>query len=656
MPSINTLYFAAQKVSDAPTLTIFKERGLENKIPTTVDNLEIYGKPRAAFNMSLSLYKDSFGTALAAYQAQEGIVGISGGLYTKLAAKLDPNFLAAPKIIAVHEHKDRAEAEKFFGDMGFVKIQNKTYATFIGTVTSEFLSNVTKYSINLETRTDRGLTNLLGFAAYTHASKLLKTFLSIHNAVIKDGLPIGLVTAQPASMDTGEMWGKRMNAKFIGSVNGDDFPLGTEDAEWIGLSASMNLEGTSAIGVMRPVLDSGVAQYYGPTSACPFTSGVVIPYFHDLIIPSPKSAVLTISRYFFGTFGDSEASCAAAMTKFRKGFAFLSGTETGMMLTHAYKCVELAMECNAGIYIVVEKGVYHGSVLGGSGFMVVNKGMIVKPTEGTVFQGSLLDITGHDHALTKLCKLLSVLPLKGETELEVVKAKDIKTSMDLMDQINRRSWKKLAGDDEEEGENMATEIYELCDMVTFDQNYLVPSIENILKAAEIILSDGKISWPKGTPVYLRGGIWEDIYVRTLASFGHIAPSLMAPKGEMMLFAKSDKEDEDPSLKDHPSIKGIKAMRYAAVHIKALAAAAKDWKEMIDAGAVRYQTGVKGGPTKCSFSYIGENRAKLWYGLSKLVQQYVGDKPKVGKKRKAEEDPETRVKKLKEAQEFLDDLF
>nr|WOK44146.1 MAG: hypothetical protein [Heterobasidion ambi-like virus 13] len=661
MPSINTLYLATQKTSDAPTLTIFKERGLENYIPSTILALEIYGKPAPKTNLSMAIYTDNFPAALRAYQTQTGVVGLGAACHTKLSQTLDPTFMPFPKIIATHEHKDRAEAEKFFADSGFTKIQNKTYATFIGIPSMEFLSNATKYSVNLDTRTDRGITNIIGFSAFSVLSKLVKVFLTIHNEVVKEADPVGIVNSHPSTMDLGDektMWGEKIVASFMGAVNGDEFPLEADDRDWIGFQESINLKPDSVYGVMRPVATSEIARYYGPTSACPFKQGIVVPYFPDLIIPDSKAALAMFQRYFYGILGNTEEHCITAMGKFRRGFAFLSGTDIGIALTHMMKCIELALECRCGIYVVLEKGRYHGSVLGGEGFMVANKGRVLRPVGGTTFSDSLLDITGHDHALTKLCKLLSVLPLKGEeTKVEKIQPKDMKSSMAVNREVSRRQWKKLMGKDDDEREDVGTEIYELLDKISFDANYLIPSIENILRAAEIIAAGESRTWPDGTPIYLRGAVWEDHITSTLAVFGHIAPSMMATKGDMMNFAKSDKEEEDPALKEHAKIKGVKAMRYVAVHMKSLAQASKDWKEMMEAGAVRYQTGVKGGPVKCSFSYIGDKRNAFWYPLSKTILAAAGEKPKIGKKRKVDDDDEeTKTKKLKLAQDFLDDLF
>nr|WNH24523.1 hypothetical protein [Heterobasidion ambi-like virus 14] len=658
------LFFVLQKQTSQKALTIFASKGLEGSIPSVMHDIPLiaYEEPIHAF--SSSFMANHIGAFANAYEKQLPVVSLNKWRFFDAfkAIPFDAQFLGIPRVKTRAMKGKEEEQDEFFTRCGFTRAQSGQVKIFLGVPSPMFLKEAAPFLLEATTQCEKGITNMLGLFAFIKIVKAVKFIAHMSNHVIAAPDTIGLFFAPDAPTDRMAVEDDEdendivlLGNKLMGSSKSWD----EKKVEFSGFNLKSLVSICDGIPTVLPLSKEIPVNVSGPVEECPFSEGIPIPYFHGSLIGDMRSVISFFQTVALPLFGPDQIKANESFQDFRHGCQFLESTKKGMALTHLVKCLELAIQCNRGIYFCIEGEEYCGSVIGGSDFSILLKNKAYKALSGSSFQSSMAAIKGHESHVRKLAVLLSDLKLKVATddgeEVEKVTRKQLMTSRQVYVEIKRRIL-KLNDDAENKTEKDILELVEKC---TFDTNYLAVTAEHVLQAFDQVLNPKKSVWPDTTPLYLPGCILTDSHTAfILSAFGRYAPSLLASKGDEVLIPKDDKRDDDPALQAHPRIPNQKVMDYVAYHMKPISNAAADLERVVKKRLVVAETTLKGGPAKSSGRFGGKEREVIWYGLAALLKDVKVEKK--GKKRAAEggddRDPKRKKQLERAAEMFLESMW
>jgi hypothetical protein len=314
----------------------------------------------------------------------------------------------------------------------------------------------------------------------------------------------------------------------------------------------------------------------------PTTSGVLFPYFHDMLLPDGDYAAGVFLRYFINSIGDSKEAVFALAPIIRKGFKSLKASKAGREIQHIMFGIQSSIDVGAPIRIIVDKRVYRGFVLLGDGFGVTQRGQTITPTVRGILGEEISQLDSHGKAIARLTVIVASLGMKiGGRLMMWDEDRAKRSSRYLANELHKRSTK---------GTEYEEEINNLVASLRFGDVYWTIDEGNTIKIFDCIIA-GSID--EDQPFYLGGGMWnsDDSFARILSVFGDRAPTFsIRTGGKTMSIARPG--ETDPNLEGTP-----RKLPYLPIYKTGLLDAAKMWESIARTHSFRYVPSKAKGPGK-----------------------------------------------------------
>lgn len=380
-----------------------------------------------------------------------------------------------------------------------------------------------------------GATNLAGLQALHKAMAIITWFLKTQYYPAFHG-PVADAEEGLSTFDTLEgfitskrkgtfalRYGKRLR------LEGEDETMAEEDETMGGVGDDQGLEaievgsGSSSVPKAKP--SPIPAQIVGDPTSIPTLPGLCFPYFPNMIEPDTNFVASIVAHWFLECLGDTREEIISGHKALKGGIGSFARTASGMILQHIFAGIKLAIEAQARLYLLVSDGRYTGFTLHGWYFTVVIDGYKHRPVVFEELLKKVQLIDEHAVAVARIMERLSRLRLKDSNKkptkawLQGERAK-LSNARGIADLVRKFD---LEEDD-------GTEIEKLSNKLAFPQRFWDLSVENILKAIDLLVS--KSFPPPDAPMFTRGGVvtTSSPLLSTFACFGESAFSFRVAGG------------------------------------------------------------------------------------------------------------------------------
>lgn len=252
---------------------------------------------------------------------------------------------------------------------------------------------------------------------------------------------------------------------------------------------------------------------WGPMSHLPNAEGLYFPYVNDLSVSDSTTVPFVVQHYFMKCLGPNLVTASKSLMQLKSAWGLIKDTELGHEVSHLYKCIHIALECQAAVYPVYTNSIYEGCVIWGSGYAICIEDTVYKPIAYDKLQTVVQDTSMHSKALSEIKEMLPI----DKTE-----AFDECRSIRELSHIVREVELDATG-----REKIVRAAHRLC----YPNKYWSSKQRYVKMALDMILhwskpEDIDVSVPMH-PSMLFSNKMEEV---VLSAFGHQAPSFMIPNG------------------------------------------------------------------------------------------------------------------------------
>lgn len=138
--------------------------------------------------------------------------------------------------------------------------------------------------------------------------------------------------------------------------------------EFVNTSETAVAQNTGQMTFFAPTADFSAYDglFLDASSLTASIHGIFFPFFLGMSTPDKTIAYQVFSKIFAGSIATSQEASASLMSRIRSGVRQLAFSRSGMVMAHAYACVDIALQVpNSKIAIVLKGNVYCGMVVGG---------------------------------------------------------------------------------------------------------------------------------------------------------------------------------------------------------------------------------------------------------------------------------------------------
>jgi len=238
----------------------------------------------------------------------------------------------------------------------------------------------------------------------------------------------------------------------------------------------------------------------GTHSEVPTLPGLLFPYFPQILDSDFNYVSSVVKEYFLECLGDTRDEILAGYKDFKGAMGMLAVTETGRVLQHLFLGVALATRAQARVFPIIDGRRYLGFTLHGWYFTVSIDGYKHRPLPHEELIKQVRRVDEHAVAIAEIMvklsklKLLETKRVPSKTFMKDARDESVRNPRGLAEVI--RKFEPLDDDVNEEIEKLATHL-------SFPQRYWAFTVENILKAVDLLVSDSFP--PSDVPMFPRGG-------------------------------------------------------------------------------------------------------------------------------------------------------
>jgi len=289
---------------------------------------------------------------------------------------------------------------------------------------------------------------------------------------------------------------------WIGSIRTDDGVVTCRGDQWITNLGKDMLPFSKAIVVMEP-----------RTIAM---GGLWFPFVSELALFDTETVPTVVDRWFLSSLAGETTECIQMMNKVRSDFGVLGKTEWGKGMTHVFKCLDICIRAQGRLRIILDNGVYLGSCIMGSNFLVEVNSQVYRPGSAENLRDAVLLSGSNQFILRKI----AIECAMGEKGLD-----DVKKMWALRIKISESGGCSL---------NLQKEIEKLAMQLRFPEDKAwKPIVSDIARAASY-MDDGTpvVDYPlhENLPI-TASSLFSNDKLRVIWScFGYTAPSFRIPGG------------------------------------------------------------------------------------------------------------------------------
>jgi len=338
--------------------------------------------------------------------------------------------------------------------------------------------------------------------------------------------------------------------------------------------------------------------------------GHLFPYFDGMLLPD-KSA---IGHIFFSLFanglGDDSATIADVSKRLREGFKQLSYTRAGMILSHIFKGIELALQSRAILRPLIERGTYLGFTLSGD-VAIVDKGRVHAALSSTALQDEVMSISQHENAIEEIMNLLRQVVDDDDNRVINFSPDDFLSSRRLHILLSEIDWER----EEIADARIREKVLDQVERLRFGENYAEINEENIIRLVTFLARGTFPKKSSGMPFYLSRGtaLSRNNIIRNLAIFGPLAPSIMIGNLKKSF---SRPGAQEPLLKKDDSGR-TPLLPYIPIYMRPIISAAGEWKRVANTGSMMFK-----GPRKGQSGFTDRAEAKIIIADYEAKEQFL----------------------------------
>jgi hypothetical protein len=604
---------------------IFKNKGLDNFFPCSLSNCEVYGIPHKR-QIAYAAYVQSLSAFLFATEKQTRVTVEAEGYPIKLSTtQILDVFDIVPLGVTFSKKPSADRLQDLEKDYGVRQVRNQGQDILIfDHVTLDLAREMMASKALPDARTPSGVANLHGLHSYTHCMKVVTLFcvcslcvsciyfLKFYKAThtypaystpLDDEDTVhNFVADSEARIPIEEMAPSNKRRRIIPEP-GIDVDLMDEDV------AEIADNKRRVICLKEVVLNAKPAPFYpainfGPITSVPVSSGLVCPYFYQMITPDFQIIPDIMRDYFLQTFGANRDEVIQGFKKWAKYSKTWIESPAGIEMQHIFFGIRLALQSQARVYFIREHGKYLGFCLLGEGFSIVAQGSEFLPVSAEEVRNQLARVSFHDNALAEICTMLSQCKLKNNKR-KGVRPSDITSNRGLYEECLTRN----VSEDEREA------LMKLTNDLSFPERYWRPSVENITRAIQIYC-DNEGDHSSGDPMYIGGGMLFNTSeaFKALSVFGPTAPSFFTVGGEKKDIPAPGKPD--PLSVPDPST-GKPMLPVIPYTMKSIRTADSDLYKVWKDKAIYILPKERAGPSR-STQFTGKARDMMWSGLRNTI--------------------------------------
>lgn len=353
---------------------------------------------------------------------------------------------------------------------------------------------------------------------------------------------------------------------------------------------------------------------WGTPSSVPNLGGLVFPYFAGLLQHDLPGTREIIGRLMFRCLGVDGSSPRAAYTEIRNKMGSVLNTDAGLILGHILKGIDLALDCQAQLYLLFDKEEYLGFTLLGSEFGVFIHGKWYMARSSDDLRVDLREIATSEQALELLADKLSGLSI-GMDGLDGITAADLGTSYDILQALG-----KVSISDNEEGKIVEKEIYSLVGKCNLSGSYQPITPDTVTDAIEALTVRRDEPFLKEDyPIYIPPSGWSDLVTKEFAIFASFGPRS---------FSFRNTKGDEFSVPDPTSTtckwaekEGKRELHGVNVYVKAVRECVKDWNTFVETGKFRSDFHERAGGVR-GHRWFTDKKMQLWNCLWS-VRKYLG---------------------------------
>jgi len=346
----------------------------------------------------------------------------------------------------------------------------------------------------------------------------------------------------------------------------------------------------------------------------PHLPGLLFPYFHGIISPDPAFLRQTVIAYFLRNLGSDDQSPRDAYKSFRAAISPYAHTPEGVIMTHIFKGVEIALDCQAVLQLIIDGDNYLGFVVLGAKFHVFAFGAWVRPLDPVELAQELQAIQTHEDLLEMLAVSMKGLPmLKGKTFDGV---HEIRTSLGLATALGKVDWTKVVDDWEaEDDQDPRDMIADIVKRLSFPSKYKRYSPSDLSWAIRQMTVDLEQDLPPETEVHIPLSNFHLLAQKpylVLLSFGPRCPSFRMTTGTEYKIPKEKRSKDDPySVVDEKTKKA--ALDKLIVGEKLPHVALQEWEALRARGAIKFEPNERAAGNR-GHCFRGDTREEIWDAL------------------------------------------
>jgi len=438
----------------------------------------------------------------------------------------------------------------------------------------------------IDNRINPGTVNGDGYLAYHYALKGFIFFSEVARVSLFDA-GLNYVIDDPVGKESAP------NFRLMGNTAGSGTPTKVPETAFAGPNVKFGNSTVVHYGMPfrgRPitVLKGWQTSLSDPENGmATATSGLFFAYFAGMLTPDKTSTANTFRRLFFTGLGDTAEHATIMWNRLRSGFRSLAFTTAGRALSHLYLGIELAIQSNAAITAVIEKGVYHGFVLQASNLRFTMGGMTRSAIAFGSIKESIKSLNRHAEILGKIVALLNSAIKDDGMPWYNFSLADVNTSRKLM-----TTWLSV-NLDFYTSTTFLDELKGLFDALVFGDSFAVCSQKSLMDFLNYVYT-GDGNFIQGYPAYFGGNAWKDrsrVNIG-LGIFGPRVPTLSFGKPKDQIFqipGDNNKEDTNTIVNEEKKM----PLRYLPFKEEPLTLAASQWSTMFNTGKIIIPHGRKG---------------------------------------------------------------
>lgn len=255
---------------------------------------------------------------------------------------------------------------------------------------------------------------------------------------------------------------------------------------------------------------------WGPVDTIPNADGLFFPYVRDLAIPDSRTVPEVVSKYFLKSLGQDLDSSYTSFKQLKSSWGLIKTTDFGFMLSHMYKVIHTALQCQACVYPVFTGSVYEGCVMWGSGYAICMNDRVYRPMAYDELQNVVADSSMHSKSITKIKSMLSEDGKAEFSNCQTIRGLSHIVQKEVFDVGSRSELVKVAN--------------HLC----YSNKYWSTNKTNIEKALYMIASyEDTNEINADVPMHPSAIFSDDLIESVLSAFGHQAPSFLIPNGRQL---------------------------------------------------------------------------------------------------------------------------